>query len=57
MFYTVERTMNPDLASMYETLGVSPAVYRYGEAAVSKLRTRFDEMDRMFGMERTTGKE
>ena len=39
--------MKPDLASLYAALGISPAVYRYGEAALSKLRDRFDAIDKV----------
>ena len=34
-----------ELTSMYQTLGVSPAVYRFGEEILSGLRERFDAVD------------
>ena len=35
-----------ELQAIYQTLGVSPAVYRYGEAALERLRDRFADIDR-----------
>ena len=35
-----------ELQAIYQTLGVSPAVYRYGEAALERLRDRFTDIDR-----------
>ena len=35
-----------ELQEMYQALGVSPAVYRYGEAALERLRDRFAAIDR-----------
>ena len=35
-----------ELQAMYQALGVSPAVYRYGEAALERLRDRFAAIDR-----------
>ena len=34
-----------ELQDMYQALGVSPAVYRYGEAALERLRDRFAAID------------
>ena len=33
--------------ALYESMGISPAVYAYGEAAISRLRERFDEIDKI----------
>ena len=35
-----------ELQAIYQTLGISPAVYRYGEAALERLRDRFADIDR-----------
>ena len=35
------------LLELYETLGVSPAVYAYGEKALERLRDRFDAIDKI----------
>ena len=35
------------LLELYNTMGISPAVYAYGEEAVSKLRDRFDAIDKI----------
>ena len=35
------------ITAMYENMGISPAVYAYGESAVARLRDRFDEIDRI----------
>ncbi len=35
------------IISMYERLGISPAVYAYGEQALAKLRQRFDAIDKI----------
>ncbi len=35
------------LTELYTTMGVSPAVYQYGEAAIARLRDRFDEIDKI----------
>ncbi len=32
---------------MYQKMGVSPAVYEYGEAAIMRLRERFDSIDKV----------
>ena len=36
-----------ELTAIYESMGISPAVYHYGEAAVARLRDRFDTIDRV----------
>ncbi len=38
--------MDMELQAMYQALGVGPAVYRYGEAALERLRDRFAAIDR-----------
>ncbi len=35
------------LLELYETMGVSPAVYAYGEKALEKLKDRFDAIDKI----------
>ena len=35
------------LLEFYGTLGVSPAVYGYGEAVLEKLRQRFEKIDKI----------
>ena len=36
-----------ELLEIYESMGISPAVYQYGEAAIAKLRERFDAIDQV----------
>ena len=36
-----------ELTAIYESMGISPAVYAYGEAAIAKLRDRFDAIDQV----------
>lgn len=36
-----------ELLSLYNTMGISPAVYHYGEQALEKLKERFAEIDRI----------
>ena len=36
-----------ELIEMYESMGISPAVYQYGEAAIAKLKDRFEAIDRV----------
>ena len=36
-----------ELLGLYETMGISPAVYHYGEAALERLRERFDNIDKI----------
>lgn len=35
------------LLRLYNTMGISPEVYQYGEKALDRLRQRFDEIDRI----------
>ena len=35
------------LLELYQTMGISPAVYAYGEQALEKLKDRFDAIDRI----------
>ena len=36
-----------ELLELYENMGISPAVYEYGEKAIAKLKKRFDEIDKV----------
>ena len=36
-----------ELTSLYEEMGISPAVYAYGEKVIAELRERFDEIDKV----------
>ena len=36
-----------ELIEMYESMGISPAVYQYGESAIAKLKDRFEAIDRV----------
>ena len=36
-----------ELTALYEEMGISPAVYAYGESVISKLKERFDEIDKV----------
>ena len=36
-----------ELYELYAQMGISPAVYAYGEAAISRLRERFDAIDQV----------
>ena len=36
-----------NINALYESMGISPAVYAYGEAAIGRLRERFDEIDKV----------
>ena len=36
-----------ELLELYQTMGISPAVYAYGEKALEKLRPRFDRIDKI----------
>ena len=40
------------LENLYEAMGISPAVYRYGEKTIARLRQRFDEIDRILHTEK-----
>jgi len=36
-----------ELTEIYESMGISPAVYNYGEAAVNRLKDRFEQIDKV----------
>ena len=36
-----------NLLELYQTMGVPPAVYAYGEAALARLKERFEAIDRV----------
>ena len=36
-----------EIIEMYNNMGISPAVYAYGEATISRLKKRFDEIDQV----------
>ena len=36
-----------EMTALYENMGISPAVYAYGEAAIARLKERFDAIDRV----------
>ena len=36
-----------ELTEIYASMGISPAVYKYGEEAIAKLRDRFDAIDQV----------
>ena len=36
-----------ELTSLYEEMGISPAVYHYGEAAIERLKDRFAVIDQI----------
>ena len=36
-----------ELTALYESMGISPAVYQYGEAAIARLKERFDAIDQI----------
>ena len=36
-----------EITAMYENMGISPAVYAYGESTIARLKERFDEIDRV----------
>ena len=36
-----------ELNTLYARMGISPAVYAYGEAAIARLRERFDAIDQV----------
>ena len=37
-----------EITELYQQMGISPAVYAYGEEAISRLRDRFDTIDKIF---------
>ena len=36
-----------ELTESYESMGISPAVYAYGESTIDKLQTRFAQIDKI----------
>ena len=36
-----------EVAAIYENIGISNAVYTYGEATIARLKERFDEIDKV----------
>ena len=36
-----------ELTALYESMGISPAVYAYGEAAITRLKDRFEKIDQV----------
>ena len=36
-----------ELQNLYNEMGISPAVYHYGEETIAKIRNRFDEIDKI----------
>ena len=36
-----------ELTAIYESMGISPAVYKYGEEAIARLKDRFEEIDKV----------
>ena len=36
-----------ELLELYQTMGISPAVYHYGEAAIERLKDRFAAIDQI----------
>ena len=36
-----------EITAMYENMGISPAVYQYGEETIARLKERFDEIDQV----------
>ena len=36
-----------ELTEIYESMGISPAVYAYGEAAIARLKDRFEKIDQV----------
>ena len=36
-----------ELTEIYESMGISPAVYQYGEAAIARLKERFEKIDQV----------
>ena len=36
-----------ELTAIYESMGISPAVYQYGEDAIARLKDRFEDIDRI----------
>ena len=36
-----------ELTAFYESMGISPAVYAYGEATIARLKERFESIDQI----------
>jgi cystathionine beta-lyase family protein involved in aluminum resistance len=36
-----------EITAMYENMGISPAVYAYGESTIARLKERFEEIDQV----------
>ena len=36
-----------ELTAFYESMGISPAVYAYGEATIARLKERFERIDQI----------
>ena len=36
-----------EITAMYENIGISPEVYAYGEATISRLKDRFEKIDQV----------
>ena len=36
-----------EITELYQQMGISPAVYAYGEEAIARLRDRFDAIDKV----------
>ena len=36
-----------EITALYENMGISPAVYAYGEETIARLKERFDAIDRV----------
>ena len=36
-----------EITGIYQQMGISPAVYAYGEAAIARLKDRFDAIDQV----------
>ena len=36
-----------EVTALYENMGISPAVYAYGEETIARLKERFDAIDRV----------
>ena len=37
-----------EITALYENMGISPAVYAYGEKTIAQLKERFDEIAEIF---------
>ena len=36
-----------EITELYQQMGISPAVYAYGEEAISRLKDRFEAIDKI----------